>query len=558
VEKDLIERINWEKLQEVEENSIFAKIIKSNQENNPFLEKIQNQWNNLAWVSGGKKYQDDEDPICPYCQQSLTKEIIDNLNNLLDEGYRRDEELINSCMSKYDKEANRIIQQMKDQVAEYKEYFNNNEDNYRNLLEILERTINNNKSAITEKQKDPGREVKLDSTEDRIIEINKIIDKANEEVEENNKIASNAKEAKEKLKRQVWEKVRNDSDEIIRHYEKIISGLDEEIDKKKKNEGGLKDKLKEYQDRIGVINKAGINIQETADSINNMLNQFGFSNFKLKEQEEKYYAIEYKDGGNAFRGLSEGEKNFVTFLYFYYSLKGNANPDQLGEDKGKIIIIDDPVSSLDNDVLHVVSGLIRGLINSAMNKGEESNTHEAISINKLINPEQVFVLTHNPHFLRITGNHYVKKIKKEKVVFFRILKSSKIQRVVDNPILTSYEMLWGSLAEYKQIIDGNGDKEIGVGIQNSMRRILEYYFEWLGGIKFNDLPNKFNEGDEKSICHLLIDYLHVGSHGVDDSSFDISSNGQLDKFLDVFENIFTKLGHKNHYEMMMSKFNTTN
>ena len=49
----------------------------------------------------------------------------------------------------------------------------------------------------------------------------------------------------------------------------------------------------------------------------------------------------------------------MTFLYFMYSLKGNR--DESGHNDDKVVVIDDPVSSLDNDVLFLVSSLIRDL-----------------------------------------------------------------------------------------------------------------------------------------------------------------------------------------------------
>lgn len=61
--------------------------------------------------------------------------------------------------------------------------------------------------------------------------------------------------------------------------------------------------------------------------------------------------------------------------------------------KRKILVIDDPVSSLDSQVLFIVNSLIQHLI---ANKGKTKPEKKAFK-----NPlflEQVFILTHNIYF----------------------------------------------------------------------------------------------------------------------------------------------------------------
>ena len=52
-------------------------------------------------------------------------------------------------------------------------------------------------------------------------------------------------------------------------------------------------------------------------------------------------------------------RNFVSFLYFYHLLKGSWSESGVTTDR--VVVIDDPVSSLDADVLFIVSTLIRAL-----------------------------------------------------------------------------------------------------------------------------------------------------------------------------------------------------
>ncbi|MFD2879946.1 AAA family ATPase [Paenibacillus rhizoplanae] len=56
-----------------------------------------------------------------------------------------------------------------------------------------------------------------------------------------------------------------------------------------------------------------------------------------------------EDGKDAKDTLSEGEKTFITFLYFYQLLKGSNDISEIMTDK--VVVIDDPISILDSSVL---------------------------------------------------------------------------------------------------------------------------------------------------------------------------------------------------------------
>ncbi len=87
---------------------------------------------------------------------------------------------------------------------------------------------------------------------------------------------------------------------------------------------------------------------------------FGFSSFSLAESEkEGFYKIVRPNGEDAKETLSEGEKTFITFLYFYHLLKGSNTESGITENR--IVVFDDPVSSLDSDILFIVSSLIKKL-----------------------------------------------------------------------------------------------------------------------------------------------------------------------------------------------------
>src|SRR5699024_9635217 len=94
------------------------------------------------------------------------------------------------------------------------------------------------------------------------------------------------------------------------------------------------------------------------------------------------YQIRREDGQLAKSTLSEGEITFITFLYFLKRIEGGLNETTINQNK--VIVIDDPISSLDSNILFIVSTLIKGIINEV----REGNS----------NVKQVFILTHNVYF----------------------------------------------------------------------------------------------------------------------------------------------------------------
>jgi wobble nucleotide-excising tRNase len=118
------------------------------------------------------------------------------------------------------------------------------------------------------------------------------------------------------------------------------------------------------------------------------LKAFGFQGFSLAiGSKPSTYKIVRADGSPAKDTLSDGEKTFVTFLYFFHLLKGNQTATDVSVDR--VVVFDDPVSSLDSDVLHIVSCLIKSLLNDVRD-------------NKM-KIKQVFIFTHNTYFHKETS-----------------------------------------------------------------------------------------------------------------------------------------------------------
>jgi len=253
----------------------------------------------------------------------------------------------------------------------------------------------------------------------------------------------------------------------------------------------------------------------------------------VKAESGTSYKIIRATGEDAKATLSEGEKSFVTFLYFYHLLRGSDSESGMTMDR--IVVFDDPVSSFDSDILFIVGCLIKGLLDDVRaGKGHV---------------KQVFILTHNVYFHKeVTFNPKRSRnraMKKEETFWIvrRPGSVSTIESHSSNPIKTSYELLWS------EVRNPNRSK---LTIQNTLRRILENYFKILGGIDLDGLSSEF-DGRDKIICKSLCSWVHDGSHYAHDDFFVAIDDAMVDSYLRVFKEIFSKHGHIAHYRMMMGE-----
>ena len=98
----------------------------------------------------------------------------------------------------------------------------------------------------------------------------------------------------------------------------------------------------------------------------------------------------------------------------------------------------------------------------------------------------------------------------------------------------------------------NTDHHSTLSIQNTLRRILEYYFKFLGNVDQDDILAKF-EGREKLLCRSLFSWVNAGSHSALDDLYTSIDETTIDTYVSVFRQIFEKTDHLAHYKMMMGE-----
>jgi wobble nucleotide-excising tRNase len=483
---------------------------------------------NSDWVSAGRGFYDLNEGKCPFCQQNTTEAFARSLTDYFDETFVTDSKAIDDLATNYATDAARLQQEIAAVIAAPSKYLDI--EKLKTEKELLDTRITLNNQRLVGKKKEASQIVELESVGNIAKTIKGLIDAANTQVAAHNEMVANLVTERRTLTAQVWKFVLEELKTDLATFttekddlEKAISAMTGQIASVTKDKAGKEAEIRELE-------KQTTSVQPTIDGINQLLATFGFQGFKLaKGTSGTSYKLIRFDGTDAKTTLSEGEKAFVTFLYFYHLLKGSESDS--GVTKDRIVVFDDPVSSLDSDILFIVGSLIKGLL-------EEVRT----GIGHI---KQIFILTHNVYFHKeVTYNSRRKDVAMNEETFWIVRKPglvSKIEKHPTNPIKTSYELLW---AEVRKQDRSN------LGIQNALRRILENYFKILGGIDFDQLCAMF-DGKERLICMSLCSWVHDGSHYAHDDFYVSIDDSTVGNYLKVFRGIFEKSGHGAHYNMMM-------
>ena len=491
--------------------------------------------NSSDWVKLGVEYAKKVDGKCPYCQRELPLNIQEDIEAYFDKTYEENKSALNEYEKKYklmvDK-IKKIIQDIEQNKYAYIDY-----TEFDNKKILLLSKLEKNQQIIQSKLESLSKVVEIESINVIASDLNKIIDQFNIRIEQNNELVKNQKQEKEIFKNQLWDFL------VLQRREDIRTFMESDIKREKGKNGILlkinnrNKEIKKLKDEIEKKESSFVSIKPTVEAINKLLKNFGFSGFKIEVNEEKNgtYKIIRPSGEEASKTLSEGEYNFISFLYFYYLCFGSQEKTKLG--MKKILVIDDPVSSMDSNVLFIVATLVKDMAKKCKYNKDDIN--------------QIFILTHNVYFhkeITFWGNKEALPSKETRYyVLKKIEDKTTIKEYEDNPIKTSYELLW------KEIKDDNiGSANI---LMNIMRRILEHYFMVIGSINYEKCINEI-DGSDKIICKSLVSLINEGSHSVFDDFIFTPDDSDIENYKRVFRLVFEKLGHIDHYNMMMDKIDS--
>ena len=510
-------------VEDIEKSELLSKVIVGNK--NSTVATVIEKLGNSDWVNIGIKYVhiDGNKGVCPFCQQeTITQNFLEEINAYFDESYNQEKNQIEQMLSRYDTEIKKVtnfLNTIKEDISLEKK---------KNELEILSSNLTSvseqNLNTLREKIKTPSIPVALQPIKEIIESINSIIENANREIDLYNQKIANIKDSKSKIRDRFWQLMRNDFNSIIDLY----------IANEKAYEQSDKILQKEIQTKIFEINtknelieenrKKTVNIDEAVENIKNGLIDIGITDFTIEKYSEKEALYRLKRDNSdedVFKTLSEGEKMGISFLYFIELCKGESTAEKASNEK--IVVIDDPISSLSHIYVFNIGRLIH---------------NEFLRTDKY---DQLFILTHSLYFFyELTNTKH--KERNETQNLFRICKNTESSYFED----MKYEDIQNDYHAYWHII--KDENQAPALIANCMRNVIEYFFNF---VEKQDFAQVFQKSELQETRYMAFNrYMNRESHSKGQNIFDIKEF-DYSSFREAFKKVFEIEGYIDHYNKMM-------
>lgn len=535
--------------------NLLGKVIIGNKDID--IAKLIDRLNIAPWVHVGVALLEKSPDKCPFCQQKINSEKLISLNNQFSKYFDKTYEESLSAIKKLGNDYYYNLKNLSKELKAIMTLFNP-ELKVSLLDSRLMETWSKNKEIIEEKISNPNEKkslIKLDYFQTDLIKLNDAIATNNKQFTELDNLRRN-------WVRDCWIYLANECKEAVEKYNTKTKFIDKcklwfetEATLRKKKITGLSALIEKLLTQT-------INTTDAKDKINNLLKSAGFTSFSIEEKGDtesgvSTYFLKRRLRGtrSIYKSLSEGEKTFISFLYFYCLCFGTDNPTAIS--KKKIIVIDDPVSSLDSQIMFVISILFMKLA-----KKQTSGVHPNKSMFEESSIEQIFLLTHNFYFYKeITLKQRPLCSDKH---FLMIEKHSDITSVheIDGVMKTDYALLWDSLKKAKDSLE-DSDTSNNIFIANTMRRIIDSYVEFIGMYKsgknttWTALDKMKAGSEERIVAAALVSLINEESHSMsplDDVYYDNIIHRAPSLLFEVFEKIFMSIG-EDHYKMMMGSSN---
>ena len=510
-------------VEDIEQSELLSKVIVGNK--NSSVASLIETLGNSDWVNTGIKYVhiDDEKGVCPFCQQkTITQNFLEQINAYFDESYNRDKSQIEQMISRYDAEIKKAMDYLN--AIKDDSFLEKNKAEIESLSANLISVLEHNLNTLREKAKIPSVQVSLLPINEIIESINSIIKKANNEITLYNQRIADIRGSKNKIRDSFWCLMRKEYNSVIELY----------AANEKDYEQSVKNAQKELQTKISEINtntvmieekrKKTVNIDEAVDNIKNGLIDIGITDFTIEKysEEDALYRLKREDSNeDVFKTLSEGEKMVISFLYFIELCKGESTAEKASNKK--IVVIDDPISSLS----HIYVFNIGRLIHNEFLRSE--------------NYDQLFILTHSLYFFyELTNTNHNERRKTQKL--FRICKNTDSSYFED----MKYEDIQNDYHAYWYIV--KDEKQAPALIANCMRNIIEYFFNF---VEKQDFAQVFQRPELQENRYMAFNrYMNRESHSKGQNIFDIKEF-DYDSFREAFKKVFETLGYIEHYNKMI-------
>ncbi len=334
---------------------------------------------------------------CPFCAQKITNNIIQVYTSYFNksiEQFKQDSSKVSGTLKKILEQWNikEILQSFERFEPFMKKDFSTNKESLKNaleqikvLLEKLQKEVDKKGGVKNEKEfQEIDKELSenYEKLQKCVNETRNILNQKKEQKEKLEKLKIDLKEARIKKAKHDsydWQKSKREAERklsVLNCRHERLNRLLEKIDKK----------LKELYDQK----------RPDIETINNYLKALNLPKYSLDKDYRIVLNSDALENSEAKIILSDGEKTTLAFAYFLARLKLFYKKEDL---KNLIVVIDDPISSLDEQRIYNTTCLV-AKINQELAREKLSNEKDKA---------QVFVLTHNHTFMarliNVVGKH---------------------------------------------------------------------------------------------------------------------------------------------------------
>lgn len=503
---------------DVETSSLLSEAIAGSGDS--YLSALITNLGNSDWVKRGLQYPEREQ--CPFCQQTLQPGFYQEIQKVFDKTYEQRIAQLKALQTRYEGGVSRLRTQFK--RAEY------DASEYQLLIAKLDALLTQNTQKLDAKVASPSMVVALEPTGGIIDDLTDLIAEGQRKIDVFNLKVKDKKNHLEKIKTRFWVCFRSTCDAAITSARKVHEELGVKKEAKRKLADEIRLKAQAHQNVIAESKAKITNIDQSIGSINSSLTALGLNGFMVVREEgdlPRYRLQRPEQQAGVFKTLSEGEKTLISFLYFLEVCNG-----ELEEKGGKlkserVIVIDDPISSLSHNYIYDIATMIHRRVLSPKERFK-----------------QVFILTHNLFFFHEMLKHLKKS---DEYSLFRVTKAahSMITPMKASDVQNDYQSFW------QAIKDAQSGRTSPSVIPNMMRNILEYYFTFVH--RQDELQAALMAlSDEDSEFKALCRYVNRESHS---DAVNLTDFGEIvpSHYIDRFRQVFVRTGFEEHYEKMMGE-----
>ena len=517
-----------EGLSEIEASPLWSKPIVGSSDSR--LAPIIQQLENIDWVKKGCDFIEHGKDACPFCQQTLPLDFREQVSRLFDASYEKGVAEVNALSNFYDQKV-LALRTVIERFIEEEQFAQ--EGALRQAFSEALVVLGENASQMQAKTRSPSDTVSVSPSADVLRGLVDAVQSTNASISEYNERIRDRDGERERIRKAFWLRLRLEHDGAINTYTVAQQAIDAGIAQTDATLAQVGRELTGIESELTRLRSTTSGTDRAVEAINQRLMGLGIDSFRIKKQDDdsNLYCLDRPGKGRSeYQSLSEGEKTLITFLYFVELINGSAVADRTLPLNRKIVVIDDPISSLSHNYVYDVASLI---VHHVIGLADESG----------VQLKQVIVLTHSlffHHELLLAGN-----FKERHVDLKRVLKveHSSVVGLKQDDLLNDYDAFWLVVRDAKE---GIGSRAT---VANAMRCILEHYFGFTRRRgDFQSVLRSMSDEDHSFVP--LARYLNRQSHSNEVNRTDFGDY-DLSYFLDKFEQVFLTANEMEHFRAMM-------